>query len=229
MGGTEVSITSAQPHAVWYPQQSRLEWIADAVVHLFGIVFAVGGCIALLLLATLRSDIGMFAALGIYAIGLLSMLCCSLLYNINTNVNFKTLFARIDMAAIFIMIAGTYTPFALFKIGGALGVALLAVVWSVAIIGAGLRLFTTVGTPKMFIVAYMFLGWLILTALHPLFAALSALGIALLVAGGVLYSVGVVFHVWERLRFNSAVWHAFVVGAATCHFVAVMNEIVITA
>ena len=213
----------------WYPQSARDEWVADTTVHIFGLFFALIGCIALFVLAAGDADFGMYVALSVYALGLIAMLTCSSLYNVNTNPDRQMLLGRIDTSAIFLMIAGTYTPFALLKIGGGVGYGLLAVVWTVAIAGMSCRMFTPWGSPKLFIAIYIVQGWLILVALHPLLAAVSAAGLALLVAGGLLYCIGVVFHVWTGLRFNSAVWHCFVVAAAACHFFAIMREIILVA
>jgi len=198
-----------------HPQYSRAERIADAVVHALGLVFGLAACIALAILVWPRRDAVLGLAVGLYGAGLLAMLACSALYNL------------VDHAAIFVMIAGTYTPFMLVAVGGAWGVALLGFVWSVAIAGVALKLFWPWRLERLSVAAYLLLGWSIVVVLDPLLGALSAAGLALLLAGGLLYSLGVVFHLWARLPYHNAIWHAFVLAAAVCHFIAIVSEVAV--
>ena len=155
----------------------------------------------------------------------MAMLACSALYNLTPEGARKRLFRRLDHAAIFLMIAGTYTPFALVAVGGSLGTGLLALVWTAAAGGAAAELLRLRRHDGLSVAAYLLLGWSVLPALGPLSAALSPAGLALLVAGGVLYSVGVVFHLWTRLPYHNAVWHGFVLAAAACHYAAVLRAL----
>lgn len=208
-----------------FPEYSRPERIADAVIHGLGLTLAVLAAIALLATALPRGDAQRMAGLGIYAAGLLAMLGCSALYNLTPASARKGLYQRLDHAAIFAMIAGSYTPFALTSIGGAWGAGLLAFVWSVA---AGGMLAALLGgrRPEWLLTgAYLLLGWTILVAIRPLAAATSTTGLVLLVAGGVLYSVGTLFHHWRGLPYQNAIWHAFVVTAAACHYAAIWREV----
>lgn len=206
---------------------SRAEWIADVVVHLLGLAFAVGAVTTLAVLLSLRPDLPRGISLGLYALGLVAMLGCSALYHMTSHAHWKALFRRFDHAAIFVMIAGSYTPFALMVIGGIWGWALLGFVWGIALAGVALKLLYPLRFDKLSVAAYLLLGWTVLAALQPLVDAASLAGLVLLLTGGGLYSLGVVFHLWERLPFQNAIWHVFVLAAAACHFAAILVDVAI--
>lgn len=208
---------------------SRAERIADGAVHAIGLALALGACGALATFVLPEAGALRIVSLIVYAAGLVTMLGCSAAYNLMPESSWKAVFRRLDHAAIFVMIAGTYTPFTLVAIGGAWGWSIAGVVWAVAAGGVALKLFWPHRFEKLSIAAYLALGWIILIATGPLIASLSVSGIVLLGVGGLLYSLGVVFHLWERLRFQNAVWHGFVLAAAACHYVAVVNEVALTA
>jgi hemolysin III len=216
-----------QPGYDQHPQYSRAERIADAVVHGVGLTFGLAACISLLIVLLPAADALRWLAVGLYAAGLLAMLGSSALYNLAPPGRWKGHFRRLDHAAIFVMIAGTYTPFLLIALGGAWGHGLLAFVWTVALGGVVMKLTWPHRFDRLSIAAYLLLGWSIVVALDPLMAAISAAGLVLLAAGGLLYSLGVVFHLWTRLPYQNAIWHACVVAAAACHFSAVMAEVAV--
>jgi hemolysin III len=207
---------------------TRAELRADAVVHLLGLGFGLAACITLVVFVALRPDLPRGLSLGIYGFGLLAMLACSALYNLTTHARLKAVFRRFDHAAIFVMIAGTYTPFSLIVIGGGWGAALLAFVWTVALVGVVLKLRYPLRFEKLSVVAYLLLGWVILAALEPLLSSMSLAALILLVTGGGLYSLGVVFHLWERLPYQNAIWHIFVLAAAACHYAAILVDVAMT-
>lgn len=221
----EATAPSATVAVYWYPQQRREEWLADVIVHIVGLALALIGCFLLVTTAAASGSVKLTAALMVYAIGLLAMLGCSTLYNANTNERLSRLFERFDLSGIFLMIAGSYTPFMLAKLDGPVAWTVLAAVWTVALAGVALNLLTRWNAPRVFITLYLLLGWAVLTVVDKLFMALSPTGIALLAAGGVLYTIGVVFHVNKNLPFNSAIWHSFVVAAASCHFLAIYLDV----
>jgi hemolysin III len=210
-----------------HPRYSRAEHIADAVVHGLGLTFGLAACISLLVVLLPGADLLRGLAVGLYAAGLVAMLGCSALYNLAPPGRWKAHFRRLDHAAIFVMIAGTYTPFLLVAVGGAWGHGLLAFVWAVALAGVVMKLTWPHRFDRLSIAAYLLLGWSIVVALDPLAAGVSAAGLALLAVGGLLYSFGVIFHVWTRLPYQTAIWHAFVLAAAACHFSAVMAEVAV--
>ncbi len=230
-GGSDCPAVGARllRDAAEFPVYSRAERRADAAVHVVGLALGLAGCVGLAAAALSRSDAGprLLASLGVYAAGLVAMLACSALYNLTGEAApaRKRLFRRLDHAAIFLMIAGTYNPFALVAIGGAWGVGLLAFVWAAAAGGAAAELLGLRRHGGLSVAAYLLLGWSVLPALGPLSAAVSPAGLALLAAGGVLYSVGAGFHLWRSLPFQNAVWHGFVLAAAACHYAAVLREV----
>jgi hemolysin III len=206
----------------------RADKTADNIVQVASLIFASGACVALGMLARLQPDALHLASLALYAIGLIAMFGCSALYNLTDGEFWKRVFRRFDHAAIFLMIAGTYTPFALISIGGTRGHALLAFVWSVALAGAAAKLFSLPRFERFSIVAYLLLGWIILVVLVPLYRAVPFPAFILLAAGGLLYSFGVIFHLWSRLHFQNAIWHLFVLAGAGCHFAAILSSIALT-
>jgi hemolysin III len=213
-----------------FPRYTPAERRADAAVHAAGLALGLAGCAGLAAAVLSRPDAGprLIAGLVPYAAGLTAMLACSALYNLTDATAAparKRLFRRLDRAAIFAAIAGTYTPFLLVAVGGARGLGLLALVWAVAVGGTAVELLGLRRSERLSVAAYLLLGWSIVGALGPLSAAVSPSGMALLVAGGVLYSAGVVFHLWRSLPFQNAVWHGFVLAAAACHYAAVLREV----
>lgn len=206
---------------------SRAEYVADAAVHMAGLAFGIGACTTLAILAILNPDALRITGLAVYGIGLMAMLGCSALYNMTLHEGRRNWFRRLDHAAIFVMIAGSYTPFSLMVIGGSWGMALLAVVWTVAIAGVLLKLCWPQRFERLSLAAYLLLGWVVVAAFRPLLDGASMAGLILLVTGGALYSLGVIFHVWEKLPFQNAVWHVFVLAAAACHFSAIVIDVAI--
>jgi hemolysin III len=223
---THVSLSKAEAvDAYWYPQSRRIEWLADVIVHVVGIVLAIAGCIFLVATAAQSGSVKLTAALVVYAAGLLAMLGASALCNSNTNQKLAHLLERLDLAGIFIMIAASYTPFMLAKLDGPLAWTVLGLVWLVALAGVAMNLLARFKSPRVYIAMYLTLGWAVLTIMDQLIHNLSPLGLTLLAAGGVLYTVGVIFHVNKKLPFNSAIWHGFVVAAASCHFAVIYMDI----
>jgi len=223
---THISLSKAEAvDAYWYPQNRRIEWLADVIVHAVGLALAIGGCILLVTTAANSGSVKLTAGLVVYSAGLLAMLGCSMLYNSNTNEKLSRLFERFDLSAIFIMIAGSYTPFMLAKLDGPMAWTVLAAVWAVALAGVALNLLARWNAPKLYIALYLMLGWAVLAIVDQLIHSLSPLGLGLLAAGGILYTIGVIFHVNKKLPFNSAIWHGFVIAAASCHFLAIYLDI----
>jgi hemolysin III len=194
-------------------------------VHAFGIGGSLVGFLILVVLAARQNSIVSMVSLILYGGALITMMSCSALYNGRHGSPRKGLYRRIDHAAIFMMIAATYTPFLAVKMGGPWGVALLAYVWLVASAGALVKLLSLHRHERFSIILYLFLGWTIVAAPGPLLSSISLPATALLVAGGLLYSIGVVFYRWERLAYSQAIWHCFVVTAAACHYIAVLGDV----
>ena len=214
---------SAIAHRRYRPDEIR----ADRCVHVVGVVAGGLGALGLLTAAALRSDAWLVLGVGIYALGLLAMLSLSASYNLASPSPFKENLRRFDHAAIFTMIAGTYTPFFLNRVGGGWAAGMLSFVWVVALSGALLAIVAPRRHEKFQIAVYLLLGWSVVIARQPLGDHLSEAAGNLLIAGGLVYSLGVPVHLWRKLRFNNAIWHALVLTAAGCHYIAVLIGVVL--
>jgi hemolysin III len=195
---------------------------ADLCVLVCGLLLGTAGVIALLALAFARCDARVALGITIYAAGLLGMLGSSLAYHAAAGSPRRGLLRRFDHAAIFAMIAGTVTPFAL-SLGDAVwGSAATAAVWAAAAIGIVVKLLFPTNA-RQSAIPYLILGWVSAAVLVPSVSPATGLQLA---AGGVLYTVGVTFYLWRRLPFHSAIWHAFVLAGAACHFFAIADGVV---
>lgn len=198
---------------------------ADLVVHLVGLALALVGGGMLLGLAIGFGHIGRLAAAGLYAGGLLTMLALSTAYNFAT-ARFQPLLRRFDHAGIFIMIAGSYTPFTTQHLSGVWAWGMTVAVWATAVFGALAKLLLPGLGRGFWIAVYLALGWLMVIALRPLMDSLGLAPLILLGVGGLLYSVGVGFYARKRLPFRRAIWHGHVVAAAAVHWVAVLLAVI---
>jgi hemolysin III len=199
----------------------RTEIIADAIVHAAGVVLGVAGAVAIVLVA-FRVKPDAIAPTFIYVIGLTVMLGLSAAYNLWPITPTKWLLRRFDHSAIYLLIAGTYTPFlAVMKAG--LAFAGLAVgIWASALLGMFLKIALPGRFDRLSIVLYLGISWSGIIAYEHIAPLLPAASLWLLLIGGVLYSLGTLFHLWETLRFQNAIWHGFVLAAAGCHYSAVL-------
>jgi len=208
---------------VKFPQYTLRERIADGCIHVVGVAASVVALTALLIVGVRAQATLWIVSLSIYGLALVTMFTCSAGYNLIVRPKVKAVFRRLDHAAIFLMIAGTYTPFALMKMDAEWGYTLLAVVWTMAAIGIAIKLFAPRYLEGVTTALYLVQGWAVIVAWHPLVSAVPERVAFLLMLGGVLYTVGVVFHLWERLPFQNAIWHGFVLAAASVHFAAVID------
>lgn len=204
---------------------TRAELIADGIVHAVGIILAIAAGSALLSLAIFHAGPGEYAAAVFYVVALLTVLSISLAYNLWPLTPAKWVLRRFDHAAIYLLIAGTYTPFLAQLDEGA--PAMIALVWSAALAGMAIKLLLPGRFDRLAIVFYLAIGWSGVVVARPLLEALPAATVALIFAGGVVYSAGVVFFVWHRLRFQNALWHGFVVTGAGLHCAAVIDCLVV--
>jgi hemolysin III len=202
----------------------RVEIIADGVVHAIGLCFGlIGGIVIVVLVASESTKPAAIVAVSIYAIALFAMLGLSAAYNMWPVSDTKWILRRFDHSAIYVLIAGTYTPFIARLSNGSSSGGLLAVVWLTAVVGVALKLMLPGRFDRVAIVLYLLLGWCGVAVYGSFFALLPNLIFWLLAIGGALYSLGVIFHVLSNLRFQNAIWHAFVLLAAICHFAAVLD------
>lgn len=201
----------------------RAEIIADGIVHGIGIALGLAGAIVLLAIAFHALHSAEIGSIVIYVVGLLSMLGLSAAYNLWPESPRKWLLRRFDHSAIYLLIAATYTPFLFQMKSGAVAISLLAVVWLTAAAGIALKLWWPGRFDRLSIALYLVLGWSGVLAYEPVAEALRPLTLWLIAIGGALYSVGILFHVWQRLRFQNAIWHGFVLTAAGVHYTAVLS------
>ena len=205
---------------------SRHELAADCIIHILGIAGgSIGGATLVALIAE-RGDWLELGALVIYAVGMVAMFGCSAAYNLARTSRWRAAFQRCDHAAIFVMIAGTYTPFTLLRLEGAWSWGLTSAVWSIAGIGMLIKLCRRCDLRYASVAPYLLLGWIGLIAIDPLFRSLGWETLGLIGLGGALYVIGVGFHIWHRLPFRNAIWHAFVLAAASVHYAAVIHGVV---
>jgi hemolysin III len=197
------------------------EIFADNIVHVLGIMCGVVAATLLLGWAVITQPVSATVALAIYCAGLVAMLGCSGAYHMISAPTWKSTLRRLDHAAIFLKIAGTYTPFALVKMGGTAGIVLFVFVWVVALTGAAGKLLLAAQWDRLALGLYLALGWSGVAALHPLAASVTPAALVLLAAGGIVYSIGVIFFLWRSLPYQNAIWHVFVLLGTACHFGAV--------
>jgi len=206
-------------------EQSRGEEIANSVSHGVGLVAAAVAVPLLMVAAVRHGDAITVVGASVFAAAMVLLYLTSTLYHALPRNRAKRFFHMLDHGAIFLMIAGTYTPFVLIKMDNAWGLGLLAVVWGMAAIGIAIKLFAPRFLDGLSTALYLVQGWAVVAAWEPLQTALSSSVLTLLMVGGVLYTVGVVFHLWNRLPYQNAIWHGFVLSAASCHYAAVIGVV----
>ncbi|MEL6980304.1 MAG: hemolysin III family protein [Pseudomonadota bacterium] len=204
---------------------SPAERAADAVIHVIGVFGSLIAVSVLITIAAFTQDGWTVATLAIYGVCAFTVFVASAAYHMLEWPAGRWLLRRFDHAAIFLKIAATYTPFAAISLGGASGASLLAVVWAIAAVGAPLKLFAPDRLERFSLWLYLAQGWLVVFAIGPLAASLSPEATWMLVIGGVLYTLGVPFFLWERLPFHNAIWHGCVLAASACMYAAVMNGV----
>ncbi|MFD2235354.1 PAQR family membrane homeostasis protein TrhA [Phaeospirillum tilakii] len=204
---------------------SLAEWITDGVIHALGVILVLVAAAVLLHLAIADGGARLIIGSAVYASGLVACFGFSAAYNLTLAPRWRALLRRFDHAAIYLMIAGTYTPLSLICIGGTVGTVLLALVWSVALVGVTLKLIWPHRFEKLSLVLYLSLGWIGLVVIGRIIDVLPVPALILLLAGGLFYTFGVVFHLWSRLPFQNAIWHGFVLTAACFHYAAVLDSI----
>jgi hemolysin III len=211
---------------VHYP--TPVERSADQWVHVIGLAAGGLGGLTLLGLTLGLGRLSQAAAIGVYALCLVAMLFCSAAYNL-ASPRRRPLLRRFDHAAIFLMIAGSYTPFTTQRLHGAWAWGMTGAVWILALAGAGGKLFLPGLAKGFWVVLYLALGWVVLVALKPMLAGVSLVAMILLLAGGLVYSMGVIVYLRDSLPFRRAIWHGFVLAAAATHYTAILTGVVLTA
>ncbi len=206
--------------------QTLGEEIANAVTHGIGAGLSLAGLVLLVVLAAVNGTALHVVSLAIYGSTLVLLYGASTVYHSVQSPRAKTVLELLDHVAIYLLIAGTYTPFTLISLGGPWGWGLFVVIWSLAVAGALFRILSRHHGRRFSVPIYLAMGWLVLIAAGEVYAAMGPGGTFWLLLGGLLYSVGVIFYAWRRLPFHHAVWHVFVIGGSACHFAAVAVYVV---
>jgi hemolysin III len=214
-----------RPHGMDW-RYDRAELIADGTVHILGVVAAVAAVTAMIVIAAIRAQAVTILSVAIYSASLVAVIGISAAYNMWPVSRTKWLLRRFDHAAIYLLIAGTYTPL-MIHVGTTLTYAVLGFVWAVALVGAAVKLIAPGRFDRLAVGLYLGLSWSGILVAHEVFHVLSLSAAVMLVVGGLIYSGGVVFHLWHSLRFQNAIWHAFVLVAAGFQYGAVFGGIVL--
>ena len=203
--------------------QSRGEEVANSVSHGVGLLAGLVAAPVLMLSAVRHGGAARIAGASVFAVAMLLLYLTSTLYHALPGSRAKQLFRLLDHASIYVMIAGTYTPITLSVLGGTWGWTLFGIVWGLALGGIVLTMAGGVRFPKLRISLYLAMGWLIVVAVKPLWLRMPSEGLLWLSAGGLAYTVGVVFYAAKRVRYGHFVWHLFVIAGTACHFIAVLR------
>lgn len=202
------------------------EELANRLTHGIGAVLSLAGLVLMVVYSALYGDVWIVTSTAVYGTTLVLLYASSTLYHSVESPNWRTLCQKLDHAAIYLLIAGTYTPFVLGPLRGAWGWSLFGVVWGIALTGVILKFFFAGKFNVLSTLAYLAMGWLMVIAIKPLIAVLPVGALWLLVAGGLCYTLGTIFYLWEKLPYNHAVWHVWVMGGSVCHWIAVFGYIV---
>ena len=205
---------------------SPSEELANRITHGLGAVLSVAGLVLLVVYSSLHGTVWHITSTAIYGATLVLLYTSSTIYHTVSSDRLKKLFQKFDHAAIFLLIAGTYTPFALGPLRGPWGWSLFGVVWGVAMIGVVLKFWHAGRFDVLSTLMYIVLGWLVIIATKPLMAAVPPAGLWLLLCGGLCYTLGTIFYLWEKIPFNHAWWHVWVMGGSVCHWIAIFYYIV---
>ena len=214
-------------HATGSAHYRADELAADRLIHVIGTLAGAFGSAVLLDIAAGVPDRSIFPATFVYCVCLVAMLVCSTAYNFALDRARRDFLRRLDHAAIFLMIAGTYTPFTTCRLHGVWAIGMTGAVWTGALVGAVMKLVCPRRVDRVSLVAYLALGWTILVGTRPMLGSVDAPTLVLIAVGGVLYSIGTGFHLWRTLPFHDAAWHGFVLVAAGCHYAAILHGVVL--
>jgi hemolysin III len=198
---------------------------ANALTHGLGLLLALAAVPVLIMLAVTHGTAWHVVGVSVYGASLIVLYTASTIYHLAQHPPAKRILRIIDHSAIYLLIAGTYTPFTLVNLRGAWGWTLLGLVWTIALIGVAWKLVHVERYVVVSTIIYIAMGWLAVIAIRPVSRAIPAAGIGWILAGGLFYTLGVVFFGLSRIRFSHAVWHLFVLAGSICHFVAVARYV----
>ena len=202
------------------------EEIANSITHGVGALLSIGGLAVLVGFASLRGDVWHIASCSIFGSTLILLYVASTLYHSIPLPNIKGILRMIDHAAIYLLIAGTYTPFMLVNLRGPWGWSLFCTIWGIALAGILLKTTSFGRLPGISLSLYLAMGWIVVIAIKPMLAVLDKGGLELLLLGGLAYTGGVVFYAWKKLPYSHAIWHLFVMAGSCFHFFAILFYVI---
>jgi hemolysin III len=205
---------------------SRAEEIANSITHAVGIVFSISALAILASFASVLGNAWHIVSVSIYSATQILLYTASTLYHAVSIERAKRILRVLDHSAIFLLIAGTYTPFTLVNLRGVWGWTLFGLIWGMAVLGIALQGFMIKQRRWVTAIPYVAMGWLVVVAINPLLNHVAPGGLILLLAGGLAYTVGSVFYVWKKLAFNHAIWHVFVLMGSIFHFFAILFYVI---
>lgn len=203
--------------------QSTGEEIANAITHGIGALLAIAALVVLVVLAAMKGTVWHVVSFSIFGTTLVLLYFASTLYHSLTFTRARGLFHKFDHISIYLLIAGTYTPFCLTALRGWMGWTVFGIVWTCAIIGAVIKAISIGSKVRLSTILYVMMGWVILIAIKPLYESMNFNGFAFLVGGGISYTLGTIFFLRDQVKYNHSVWHLFVLGGSVLHFFSVLS------
>ena len=210
-------------HISPYPPK---EEIANVITHVLGVILAAIGLYFLMIEANLTDDPWKIWSSLTFGLCMITCYLCSTLYHASTNLEFKHRMRIADHIGIYLLIAGSYTPFVLVNLRGWIGWTYFVLIWGCAVVGITLRIVNVRVPDYVSVAPYLIMGWLAIIGIKPLFDSMGWGGLSLVILGGIFYSIGVGFYLWERIPFNHAIWHMFVLAGSTTHYFAILFEVI---
>ena len=201
------------------------EEIFNSITHGIGTLLSIAALVILTVFAAIKGNAWHVVSFSIFGSTLVMLYLSSTLYHSFTKERVKNLFARFDHAAIFLLIAGTYTPFVLTTLRGPLGWVLFGIIWSLAIAGVVIRSIYLTRFRKLMVGIYLMMGWMFLMAVVPMVKNLPGISVAFLFIGGACYSIGVIFYAWRKMPYGHGIWHLFVLAGSIMHFFSVLYSL----
>ncbi|HEY5653939.1 MAG TPA: hemolysin III family protein [Pontiella sp.] len=203
-------------------EYSDSEEVANSITHGLGFFIGIAVLVILVVFSSLRKSAWEITSCAIYGTTFILLYLSSTLYHSARNPKVRRIMKIIDHSAIYLLIAGTYTPLTLAPLRGALGWSIFGAVWGTAVVGIVFKIFFTGRFKALSLVSYLVMGWFCLVAIKPLYQELGTTGFVFLSAGGLCYSVGAIFYAWKALKWSHAVWHLFVLAGSLCHFFCIL-------
>ncbi len=204
-------------------QTSVKEEVANAITHGIGALLSIAALVVLVIVAATKGTVWHVVSFSIFGATLVLLYFASTLYHSLTFTRARGLFHKFDHISIYLLIAGTYTPFCLTALRGWIGWTVLGIVWTCAVLGAIVKSISVGSHVRLSTILYVLMGWVIIIAIKPLYEAISFTSFVFLVTGGVSYTLGTIFFLRDQVKYNHSVWHLFVLGGSVLHFFAVLN------